>query len=199
MSKYTIEIRQDDMPEPPREWDNLGTMVCSHSRYNLGDEQLSYGEFWDFIKEEGGKDSFFILPLYLYDHSGLTMSTEPFSCPWDSGQVGYIYVSKDDVRNEFGAGRISTKLAKQAFKILKGEVETYDQYLRGDVYGYIIKDSNGVEQESCWGFYGEDYCRKEAEAVVCSLEKLDMKIRFGKLKALIQHHVPLDVRQEVLQ
>ena len=31
---------------------------------------------------------FLMLPLYLYDHSGITMNTTGFSCPWDSGQVG---------------------------------------------------------------------------------------------------------------
>lgn len=33
---------------------------------------------------------FLMLPLYLYDHSGITMNTTGFSCPWDSGQVGWI-------------------------------------------------------------------------------------------------------------
>ena len=33
-------------------------------------------------------DGFVFLPLYLFDHSGITMNTSGFSCPWDSGQVG---------------------------------------------------------------------------------------------------------------
>ena len=33
-----------------------------------------------------------ILPLYLYDHSGLTMSTNDFGDRWDSGCVGFIYM-----------------------------------------------------------------------------------------------------------
>ena len=37
---YTINIYQDENSESPREWDNAGTMICSHSRYNLGDEQI---------------------------------------------------------------------------------------------------------------------------------------------------------------
>jgi len=36
----TIEVMADDGIESPREWDNLGTMVCSHKRYDLGDEQF---------------------------------------------------------------------------------------------------------------------------------------------------------------
>ena len=39
----------------------------------------------------------------------------------------------------------------------------YDQYLTGDVWGYVIEDSESHEIESCWGFYGEDYCMAEGE------------------------------------
>ena len=48
---------------------------------------------------------------------------------------------------------------------MKQEVETYDQYLRGDVYGYQIiepyADDNNLD--GCWGFYGLDYCIQEAK------------------------------------
>jgi hypothetical protein len=35
---YTIEIKHDDDPMSPREWDNMGTMSCFHKRYDLGDK-----------------------------------------------------------------------------------------------------------------------------------------------------------------
>lgn len=47
-------------------------------------------------------EKYIVLPLYLYDHSGITMNTTGFSCPWDSGQVGWIYASKEDALKEFG-------------------------------------------------------------------------------------------------
>jgi hypothetical protein len=86
---YTIEIYQDDCGESPREWDNLGEMICFHKRYDLGDRH-SYTVHQ--ANELAGKREMIVVPLYLYDHSGITMSTSPFSCPWDSGQVGYIWV-----------------------------------------------------------------------------------------------------------
>jgi hypothetical protein len=30
------------------------------------------------------------------------MNTTGFSCPWDSGQIGWIYASLEDVKKEFG-------------------------------------------------------------------------------------------------
>ena len=36
--RYKLEIFDDLDPTNPREFDNLGTMVCFHSRYILGDK-----------------------------------------------------------------------------------------------------------------------------------------------------------------
>jgi len=109
--KYRLEVILDTCPESPRQWDNLCTMVCSHRRYDLGDEQAKnideYSSWDEWLQGEvydryGGADNVVCLPLYLYDHSGITMNTTGFSCPWDSGQVGWIYVTKEKLRRETG-------------------------------------------------------------------------------------------------
>lgn len=206
-----IRIEHDEFPESPRAWCNLGTMVCWHNLYSLGDEQPSEDpdeyllamaeEFspgiterverfadrlWEDLKEREGLtledrlrshgiavDAYqaervlavldrhvIMLPLYLMDHSGLSMNTGGFSCPWDSGQVGYIYAKKADIRKEYGWKLITAKRQKQIESYLKGEVEVYDQHLRGDVWGFVIEefvpDEGWQETDSCWGFYGSD-------------------------------------------
>lgn len=40
--------------------------------------------------------------------------------------------------------------------IMDLEVKTFDQYLRGEIYGFIIETVDGEHLDSCWGFYGED-------------------------------------------
>ena len=89
------------------------------------------------------------LPLYVYEHGGVTMKTTPFLCEWDSGQVGFIYVMPDKVRSEYGALTEATK--KQAEQALEAEVDVYDRYLRGDVYGYEI-EKDGNEIDRCDGY-----------------------------------------------
>lgn len=161
----TVEIHQDEDPmNPRREWDNLGTMVCWHRRYNLGDRQIKDGEYAspeailaDIESQEG--ELAVVLPLYLYDHSGITMSTSTamFSAidrdRWDWGQVGFIYVSKAKVREEYGARGTDKDVAERATGCLVGEVATYDQFLTGDCYGYVVK-KDGEFLDSCWGFLG---------------------------------------------
>ena len=108
-----------------------------------------------------------IVPLYLYDHSGITMSTGKFSCPWDSGQVGYIHVSYERAREEYGElpqADTPEERAKIA-EYLDGEVKDYDDFLTGNLYGYSIEKAEGCEHcgnvewehvDSCYGFHGYD-------------------------------------------
>lgn len=154
LGNYIIKIFTDDDAMNPRsDFDNAGKMVCFHKRYKLGDKtELSADDFenWDELAKhltdnEGAK---VIFPLWLYDHSGITISAKPFSCSWDSGRVGFIYMD-DKGLEEFG-GDIET-----AKRCLLSEVEVYDDYLRGNVYGYTVTDLQGNEIDSCWGYFGD--------------------------------------------
>lgn len=190
MKKLSYRIEHDDEPQSPRDWDNLGTMHCWHSRYNLGDEQHDKGTSEEFFAELGGFDEDYdwtskeydihlgaaknraqkeniILPLYLYDHSGITISTGSFSCPWDSGQIGWIIVSVEQVKNEYNWKVLTKKRRERIEKYLRDEVKIYDYYLTGDVWGYIIQNEDGSEDyDSCWGFFGEKNCIEEAKSAL---------------------------------
>jgi hypothetical protein len=158
-----LRVVQDSCYDSPRYWDNLGTMICFHKRYDLGDKHNysvddynSWEELSKAIIKEEGKGAI-ILPLYLYDHSGISISTGAFSCRWDSGQVGFIIADRKKVLQEFGGKILTKKLKDQVTKILENEVQTYSQYLEGDVYGFIIEDEEGEQLDSCFGFYGNDF------------------------------------------
>lgn len=186
---YEIEIIQDESPESPREWDNLSTMVCFYKRYDLGDKHnYKHGDYngWNEMEKEIIKreNVGVILPLYLYDHSGITMNTTGFSCNSDSGQVGFIFISKKKMLEKYGGKVVTQKLKDSVAGYLKGEVETYDQYLTGDVYEFRIYEIETCDQghehrkeiDSCAGFYGEDACMKEANYIVNSLIKHDQDV-----------------------
>lgn len=204
---YQIEVKTDDDPESPRTgWDNLGTMWCFHKAYLLGDDDTAKPNLHhldepldSYIKRE--YDPAVAIPLYLYDHSGISMSTGSFSCPWDSGIVGTIFISKAEVREEFGVKRISKQLLERVTQSLINEVKTYDQYLTNSVYGCIITDPDGNE-ESCWGYYG--YCHGKsglADFAISTLESMHEARRLNrldKLKVLIRNRVPLQVRQSFI-
>jgi hypothetical protein len=161
--KYLV---QDDEPASPRESENLGKMICFHNHYDLGDKHGYKTENysgWDELKKDIVKkeQAVVILPLILYDHSGLSMSITreyPFNDPWDSMHVGWIIANREVVLKEYNVKRITRGIIAKVTNILKSEVEIYNQYLVGDVYGIVREtydaDKQQVNQDSVWGFYG---------------------------------------------
>ena len=162
MYTYVIDQYFDDY-DNPREWDNLGTIASWHRRYNLGDAQPSAApDEWlaDLLKEH---PTAIVLPLYLYDHGGITISTAPFSCRWDSGQVGYIYTTLERARDLGHGWKRLTKARREAIAdMLRAEVKTYDQYIRGEIYRFTIEDEDGNYIDSCGGYYDREHCEQEA-------------------------------------
>lgn len=254
---HEIKIYQDaDAQNPRTEFDNVGTMLCWHRRYPLGDKQpsaspeefieglaMSASSEYEEAKErlqsiedrlagwhwsDGDKEmvpghhialwvkakaflqklkeqalnQYVTLPLFLMDHSGISMSTGSFNDPWDSGQVGFIYCDLEKAKKEWAPDseggwdtpvdewmdgtkyigaeqkllppeqRKKITLRTVAERVLRGEVETYNQYLRGDVYGYTAGD------DSCRGFFGSDH--KESGLLEQARAAIDWKIRQTK-------------------
>lgn len=131
-----------------------------------------------------------------------TSNCYPYNDYWDAGIVGFIYVTKKTIFDEgcclcekdengdyiliehkhenapstYSHKRIPTteeNWREVADHYLEGEMKTYDQYVRGDVYGYkltkkviqqdkcphcgeVISEYEDEEEvDSCWGFYGD--------------------------------------------
>jgi hypothetical protein len=171
----TIKVYQDEIGDSPRDWDNLGTVVCWHSRYNLGDKH-SFDTPQDFLDYAKANKPLRI-PIFMYDHSGIGLSTSnlqyPFNCPWDAGQVGWIYVEVAKVKDEWKWKQLTASRRTKILSLLEGEVETYDKFLRGEVYGYVVEDEEGNHLDSCGGHYELDYLWEEAtSAADYILEKL---------------------------
>jgi hypothetical protein len=129
-------------------------MVCWHRKYDLGDKH-DYADPAAF-REDVDFDACVVLPIFMYDHSGITIRTTPFDCPWDSGQIGWIYCDANRLREDFAGDR------DKAMEALESDVAVYDDYLTDNVYGFIVeeRDQDDVDGwdvvDSCWGFYGDD-------------------------------------------
>ena len=154
-----IEIHYDQDAQSPRECDNLGTILYTSTRYNLGDKQVSREE----IKEIENSKGVIAIPVYAYIHSGIALNTTGFSCPWDSGQCGIIYAEKSKILKEYGVKRLTPAVRAKVEKLFRSEIEEFGKYLAGEVYGYQIKDSTGEEVSACWGYIGLEYAIQAAK------------------------------------
>lgn len=185
---FTVTIEVDDNPDSPEDWDNLGTMWTlernsrSRDKHKYGSAreimEAIYGEsvplhFQSDVAEMSDEklskaiDRYaIVLNVYKFEHSGVAYSTKPFGDPWDSGQVGVIWISKQKVREEYKVTRVAKDTYEKVVKVLESEVKVWSQYASGDVYGYIIEDEDGDELDSCWGCYGLDYTTEQAAEAV---------------------------------
>jgi hypothetical protein len=95
-----------------------------------------------------------ILPLSLYDHSGISMSVGGPRDAWDSSQVGFIYMTDAKIKETYLITEVDDEHREKARELMTNEVREYDDYLTGNVYGYIIYDGD-ESVDSCWGFLGD--------------------------------------------
>lgn len=167
---FTVEIYPDNECPSPREDGTLGTIVAWHPRYNLG-EPHTFATPADFHASLLEEKPAVLLPVYLFDHSGLALSTRDFGDPWDSGQVGYIYATAAAIRAAFAVTRITAAVRRRAEAALAAEVAEYGAYVNGECYGYVICDAAGAEVGACWGFIGLEHAEAAARSVATELAR----------------------------
>ena len=159
LNGYTLKIIPDENPLNPRtDCDHLGILLCWHRRYSLGDSH-PYDTPQDFTESAAAKDMFVCLPVYLLDHSGLYVSVNDFNDSWDSGQLGFIYCTKQDAQKWFNNTDVTEDEIK---KELTAEVEEYNDYLNGAWYGFLIEGLDGEVEDSCGGFRYDGSMKKLA-------------------------------------
>ena len=192
IGRLTMDI--DEYAESPREWDNVATIVPKSGNWDISDKgwRMNAEEFAEFLHKKldkkcpeikgledidhivncgSAKNYIVCKPVYMYDHSSQTISLSPFGCPWDSGCCGYIFVFKDKIFKEFSDTN-DDNWRDKAEEVIESEINIYDDYIQGDVYGYCLEEGHTVEHkdlvtgaiwtsteyevvDSCCGFYGD--------------------------------------------
>lgn len=202
---YNINIYYDENPMNPRtDIENLGTIYTAHRRYRPEEEfdkHFNKNEVFDG-RLGNFSDSFLqkyvALPIYLYDHSGITISTSPFSCPWDSGFYGIIAVSLEKVRQEYGWKSVTRQRREQIKKYLQGEINELDDYYTGQVFRYELIEVNTEEKiDSCSGFFGtggkeeiESECRAMIDHLLAAKKQEHFRYLMNKFKRGVQLCIP---------
>ena len=174
-----INIFADESPESPRTWDNLGKIILIGDNYSedINETELSKYEIEE-VRSAGSEEGMYkllekhfpksvVLPIYRYAHSGVSYNTTGYDDRWDSCQKGFIIATREDILKEYSCKNITKSIRYRAENCLRHEVNAYSQYASGQIYGFVLSGINDEEIDtidtSCWGFYGFDYCKQEAE------------------------------------
>jgi len=198
-TKYTLKIERDDFSQSPDQWGNTDIfLVYDHRQFDVRREGFHPNAIFDHLQAKewidkhkpetinesletesyfedinGNYEEYWIFGVDAYIHSGVHLSlsnTKDYpDRRWDVSTTGYILADKKEFKNE--------EMARNAAECL---IDTWNQYISGDVWGYqIVKEitcecCNNIKEEivdSCWGFYGEEYCKKEGESILEEYEQ----------------------------
>lgn len=195
-TKTLVKVVHDYDAESPRGWDNQSNWLCFHNRYDLGDKHINkkfnkddydnWDEVEQAIKEE--YDVVFITPLSLYDHSVQQIHVGSLR-GWDCGRVGFAFITREQARqiipNIDDYKELNKPMQDKLLSVIQAEVNTYNQWLIGDVHGIqvynVFEDENGhrIEEmtDSCYGFYfDKDYTMKDAIKEYTCLDESEYKL-----------------------
>ena len=177
-NKLQGELVYDPDPEAtnPRELDNLGTILITPNksqwvanRDSAVDTSIPLGknphEHWENLRREQLKlkesDIAIAYPVTKYEHGAISLSLG-YKSGFDYTVSGFIYVTKEQVRECYGVKRITKGILEQAKNCMQSELDMLSSWLNGDCYGWYIKeyalDDDGLDWEeadtldSCWGY-----------------------------------------------
>lgn len=124
---------------------------------------------WDRedIEEYINRPEVVAYPLNLYEHGqcAFSISSDVLICRWDSGQVGFVLVDKKLFMQEWGWKRMSDLRWRKMRDVVDSYIKEFDQWQRGEVYGFVVSSDDDDHMDSCWGFIGDtEGCLEEGVA-----------------------------------
>lgn len=140
------------------------------------EDELGIEEKLELIRETG---EVVLFPISMYEHSGmfLWLGSKWSHCDaqWDCSSIGFAYIEKSTAKEEdmLNPGEEYHNDWKEwAYAMMKAEMNVYNQYLSGEVYGYEVVDEYGDEIGlSCWGYFDRD-CMMD-----CAKSEIDAFLR----------------------
>ena len=191
-NKAKAELVYDQHATTPRECDNLGTILIAPNKSHwiansdvAVDTSIPFGknpfEHWENLRREQLKlkksDIAVVYPITKYEHGAISLSLG-YTKGWDYTVSGFVYVTKDTLRKEYGVKRITKSMLNNAKNCLQTELDTLSSWLNGDCYGWQIKEYSIAEDglswqevdtlDACWGYLDQDYARNDMkDALIC--------------------------------
>lgn len=182
VEKPRLVIEYDEDAESPRNWDcNLGYFYTKDDAmqnpdgsdteiYQIvvetGDEADSQADHIKRMKKrinaETDEKVLAIYPIVKYEHSGVSYSLGT-AHGFDYSNNGF-YIITDKSYKDSGY----TKKTDKAFReMIRAELNSFNDWLNGNIYRFMLYDKDGEIEDSCGGFYGiediREYLPKEWE------------------------------------
>jgi hypothetical protein len=145
---FTINIMYDTFGENPLDFEGDDIfIVYDHRDFCLKRDGFVPSEIYfdSYKRNKKTYKGYWIIPLTLYSHSGISLSVG-VNKGWDYSFMGFVLVKKQ--------AKWSYK-EEQAKNIAKDYIISYNEFLSGEIYCYDIIDKYGENVESCCGYLGD--------------------------------------------
>jgi hypothetical protein len=168
---YRISIFPDqDAANPLDEWSEMGAILSLNRRHRNFDPEGV---------ESAIASNHDAVPLSYYEHGMCLWSVAgelpaACRCPFDSVALAGIWIPDAETlvsASPYGGWTRRQFMRRRA----RQACDTYTQWCNGEIYGYIVErlaacpccgEQQVMHLDSCWGFYGLEECRREAEAAI---------------------------------
>lgn len=195
----TIQVDFDSDPMSPFEWDPSPVFISWNDRYHgdVGNKSRRWSSRpEDLIDQIYANPDVYAYAVRAYIHSGITVSLGPriknpetvakdlhefqqgypYNDSWDSGWFGVLIFTKKQIEDCYGPAE---QYADQA---AKNFVNSWDNYLTGQIFWYKTETPNGEEISSCGGFENKEDMIEEAKAEIDSWfkEQVPLFLDFAK-------------------
>lgn len=192
---FKINIYPDMDAQSPEDWmDDNFLLVHYHRDFQVErDKVITEDDIRAWYQGEtiGQMKEYWLFPVAALIHSGVWLSLgQSFAADgggWDTSHVGAVLAAK----SEF-------PLQAKAFKAAEALIASWNDYLSGNIYGYMLEDGDGQEGGGCWGFYGDvdksgviEQARAEVDGQIADLTHEYIR----KRKAQIKAGTPLSARE----
>ena len=198
---YIIKIdNENDFADNPGDWGNDDYfLVYDHRSFYVKRDYFNPDDIFETM-QQGKKlfDGYWFFPVYAYIHSGVSLQLKRwFNCvPQGHNEFDVSFKGFALIKRQKGSWNENI-----AYSQAEGLLETWNDYLHGNVYGFICKDANDENIDSCWGYYGDPETSglmDEAKGAIDYEVKKRLQDKISKVKTWIKNHVPIDKRNELI-
>lgn len=132
----------------------LGDGAFDRYRSQFLHEGKGIVQFADYLCELlNARKGILAFPILSQVHSNVHYYLGSSIDRWEGSIAGFAWVEKSKVYKEFTVSKISTKLLDRLKNGVSGDLNLYNKYANGEVYGYEFFNSTGDLADSCYGFY----------------------------------------------
>lgn len=180
MNYFTWESRSPSIEEndfrDAEEWYDslLGDGMFNKQReksLDAGRSKLGFVE--DLCNNLAKKAGILAFPILKHEHSGVCYYLGDTLDRWDGSVAGFVWEEKSLLRKKLGVSKLMKKQVSELEKQVKNDLAAYTDYANGNIYGFKFFDADGLEENSCWGFFGYEDDQEMLKEMLAHVDPVD--------------------------